>query len=127
MNPVPFYYRPLFIVSVALGLSALINVALLVHAGKQWGEAKAEAKLDIAEKELAAAKQSMAISGALAKITMQDRAVVLDELAGIAKRARQTRVIYKNAAAAAPLDASCAPGIGRMQAVNTALGPGDKP
>ena len=127
MNPVPFYYRPLFIVSVALGLSALINVALLVHAGKQWGAAQAEAKLDLVEKDLAATKQSMAISGALAKMSLQDRAAVMDELAGIAERARQTRVVYKTAAAAAPLDANCAPGIGRMQAINAALGPGDKP
>lgn len=127
MNPIPFYQRPLFIVSAALVLSALLNVGFLVYTGWQWGEKKVEAKLAAAESKLAAANTALAVTGVMAEKAEERRLEVLDELASIAERARETRVIYKNAAAAAPLDASCKPGIGRVQAVNANLGPGDKP
>ena len=127
MNPVPFYQRPLFIVSAAFAVSMLLNIGLLFHAGKQWGEAKAEAKLEDTREQLANANASLAASRALAGVAESDRLDVLDRLDAIAERAQRERVVYKTVAAKAPLAPNCAPGAERINAVNGMLGPGDKP
>jgi len=51
-----------------------------------------------------------------------DDAELLGELRAIAARGQQVRTVYREAAAAAPLPADCAPGQGRIDAVNRALG-----
>lgn len=51
-----------------------------------------------------------------------DDAELLADLTAIAERARSTRVIYREAAAAAPLPSGCGPGQARIDAVNRALG-----
>jgi hypothetical protein len=53
----------------------------------------------------------------------RDDTALLDELRGIADRARPVRIQYLAAAAAAPLAPNCAPGQARMDAVNAGADP----
>ncbi len=57
----------------------------------------------------------------LAAARDRDDAQLLGRLDAIATRAERVRTVYRTAAAAAPLDAKCAPGPARIDAVNAAL------
>jgi len=59
----------------------------------------------------------------IAKQAAIDGRANLDELARIAERGRTTRIVYRQAAVAAPLPAQCAPGAARMDAVNAGVKP----
>jgi hypothetical protein len=99
-----------------LALSAWLNV-------KQYGwraEAKAEARAETLNDVLAT------ISG-IARDAQGDNAGLLKELGQIVDRGRKTRIVYGKAAAEQPLGAGCAPGQGRIDAVNQTLGPSKDP
>lgn len=51
----------------------------------------------------------------------RDDSELFTELEAIAERARSTRTVYREAAAAAPLPQQCAPGQARMDAINQGL------
>lgn len=57
----------------------------------------------------------------IAKQRDVDDAGLMNELGAIAERGRTTRIIYREAAKAAPLPQQCAPGQARMDAVNQGL------
>ncbi|MGH8073664.1 MAG: hypothetical protein ACREO4_06275 [Lysobacter sp.] len=57
----------------------------------------------------------------LAEGRNRDDAELITDLQAIAERGRTTRVIYREAAKAAPLPQQCAPGQARMDAVNQGL------
>jgi hypothetical protein len=57
----------------------------------------------------------------IARQKVGDDAINYDELRRIVERGRQTRIVYRQAAAAAPLPAQCAPGAARMDAVNAGI------
>ncbi|MGH8081885.1 MAG: hypothetical protein ACREP7_15025 [Lysobacter sp.] len=61
----------------------------------------------------------------IAKDARRDNAALLQDLEQIAERGQRERIVYRKAAAATPLPAQCAPGAGRINAVNDALGPSD--
>lgn len=62
-------------------------------------------------------------SNGIARAAQDDNTQLLADLEQIAERGRKTKVVYSKAAAAAPLASQCAPGQGRIDAVNQALGP----
>lgn len=59
----------------------------------------------------------------IAKARGPDDQALMDELRDIAERARPVRVQYLKAKAERPLDANCAPGQARMDAVNAGADP----
>lgn len=114
--------RPTVLLSVALAISALGNVFFLYHTGKAAGEHRADAKLAAATQRAEKAEQAEAVSKALMDMGIEDHAHLLNELAAISERGQQTRVVYRAAAAKAPLPVNCAPGQERVNAVNATLG-----
>ena len=124
---VPFYYRPIFLISAGLLLSAALNVWFLYSAGKHSGEAKAAAQVTALQTKVSGYELTAAVNTELAKRAETLNMSVLNELEIIADRARKTHIVYKEAARRAPLSANCAPGTQRVEAVNMTLGPGDKP
>lgn len=124
---IPFWYRPIFLVSMGLLLSALLNVWFLYSAGKHSGEAKAAEQVAALQTKVSGFEVTAAVNTELAKRAETLNMSVLNELESIADRARETRIVYKEAARRAPLSANCAPGDARVEAVNATLGPGDKP
>lgn len=58
---------------------------------------------------------------AIASGAQADQTKLLDRLAAIAERGERQRIVYRQAAAASPLDANCAPGAARMEAVNAGI------
>lgn len=119
----PFYYRPLFIVSVVLGLSLLANVFGLYWMGRQSGAAEKAQQVEALQGQVNGFERAAAVNSALADRSDKQRYALLDELSSIADRAQNTKIIYRAAAAAAPLPTGCEPGQARMEAVNTGLGP----
>lgn len=61
----------------------------------------------------------------LASDASRDNARLMSELDALVERGRRTRVVYRRAAAGAPLPAQCAPGAERIQAINQGLGPSE--
>lgn len=121
-----WYLRPVVVLSILLGLSAIANVFFLYFSGRTAGKYAAESKIDELQSSLFAATTANAVSKALAERNEQDRLLNLESLNRIAERAQETRYIYRTAAAAAPLaENNCAPGKGRQDAVNKTLGPVD--
>jgi hypothetical protein len=57
----------------------------------------------------------------LASGAQADQDKLLADLAAIAERGKQQRIVYRQAAAAAPLADNCAPGQARMDAVNSGI------
>lgn len=76
-----------------------------------------------AEGNAAAYAQIASTNADIAKQAQQDSAGLITQLQAIADRGKQVKVIYRAAAAQAPLPDQCAPGQGRIDAVNKALGP----
>lgn len=113
---------PIIGIAAALVLSLAGNAWQLHHAGVASAEHKAALELAVKNGELAAARIAQETSAELAADSAQDHADLLDQLNAIAARGQATRIVYKKAAAAAPLDAICAPGQARQDAVNAALG-----
>jgi outer membrane lipoprotein-sorting protein len=124
---IPFYYRPIFLISAGLLLSTFLNVWFLYSAGKHSGEAKAAAQVTALQAKVTGYEVTATVNTELAKRAETLNMSVLNELEVIAERARETKVVYKDAARRAPLASNCAPGAERVNAVNLTLGPGDKP
>lgn len=113
--------RIVLALAIALALSLGANV-LLVRA--RWiaeGEARNQAELDRANAAIAQYSEQAAVTEAISKRAAQDNTLLLEHLSEIAKRAQQTKVIYRTAAAEAPLPVNCAPGKARVEAVNAIL------
>ena len=120
---IPFWYRPIFIVSALLGLSFIANVVGLYWLGRNNGAAEKELQVEALQSQVVGFEKAAAVNGALADRSDKQRYELLDELVSIADRAQQTKIIYRQAAAAAPLPFGCEPGQARMEAVNAGLGP----
>lgn len=112
---------------LALALSAGANVVQLYRAGVASGEATGALERERLQHENAGLAKAHAINEALAGQRIVERTEILGELAQIAERARPVKVVYRQAAAAAPLAVGCAPGQGRMDAVNRGLAGGVSP
>lgn len=117
---------PLKVVA-ALGLALILslgaNVWQLYRAGVAAGEAAGEREREVLAGDNALLRQREAVAAALAQQARLDGQGLLADLQSIAERGREVRVVYRAAAAAAPLAVGCAPGAGRMDAVNRGLGP----
>jgi hypothetical protein len=124
---IPFYYRPLFLVSAGLALSAVLNIWFLFSAGMQRGEAKSAAQIDALQSKVAGFEVTAAVNTELAKRSELLNMSVLNELETIADRARKERIVYRDASRRTPLAENCAPGESRVDAVNVLLGPGGTP
>ena len=122
---IPFWYRPIFIVSALLGLSLIANVFGLYWLGRNTGAAKKELQVEALQTQVAGFEQAAAVNKVLADRSDKQRYAILDELVAIADRAQNTKIVYRQAAAAAPLPTGCEPGQARMDAVNAGLGPKD--
>lgn len=61
----------------------------------------------------------------LASDASRDNARLVSDLDALVERGRRTRVVFRHAAASAPLPAQCAPGAERIQAINQGLGPSE--
>lgn len=108
--------------SAALLLSLAGNVWQLWNAGVKSGKQTAAADLAVVNGSLQQLRKAQEDSAALAAKSRTDHTALLAELAAIAERGREVRVVYKTIAAAAPLAPNCAPGKARIDAVNAALG-----
>ena len=64
---VPFWYRPIFLISAALLLSALLNVWFLYSAGKHSGEAKSAEQVAALQTKVAGFEVTAAVNTELAK------------------------------------------------------------
>jgi hypothetical protein len=121
-----WYMRPIVILSIALGLSLLINVAFLYFTGRAAGKNSNQAQIESLQASLAAVNMSQAVSKALAERAESDRKAEIDALDRIVENAKETRIIYRTAVKNAPIDgANCAPGAERQAAVNKTLGPAE--
>lgn len=109
--------------ALALCLSIGINVWQLYRAGVNAGEARGEADRQQLADQNAGLRLREAVSTAIATRRIDQDASLLAELSAIAERSRAVRIVYRQAAAAAPLAAGCGPGAQRMEAVNASLGP----
>lgn len=108
---------------VALALSLGGNFLLVRKAWMDAGEAKVQKKLDAANGQLVAYKQTDAVNTAIAGQKALDTTALLADLNSIAERGREVRTVYRAAAAKAPLPVNCAPGQERFDAINRGLGP----
>lgn len=114
--------KTLLILAGALALSLGGNAYQLYRAGK--GSAQAAHAVEVC----ALTGQVKTLEGALGRAEMiagmkaADTAELLATLDAIAERGQRTRVLYREAARAAPLPAECTPGQARIDAVNAALG-----
>jgi hypothetical protein len=108
---------------VALALSLIGNAAALYFMGRT--DAKAASAVQTAKDEATIEAQRLALetSSKLVAGGREDHEALLGDLALIAERSRKTRVVYRDAAVAAPLPVDCGPGTARMDAVNAHLGP----
>lgn len=100
------------ILAVLLLLSAWLNVVQYGHKVAAKAEGKAQGYQEALDR-----------SNGIAAAAQRDNTQLLTDLESIAERGRKTRVVYRTAAEAAPLPSQCAPGQGRIDAVNQALGP----
>jgi hypothetical protein len=103
---------------LALALSLGGNALQLFRAGVASGEAKNTSKLEQLQRENAGLAKAHAINETLAGQRNIERTEILGELELIAERARPVKFVYREAA---PLALGCAPGQGRMDAVNRGL------
>jgi hypothetical protein len=108
---------------LALALSLGANAWQLYRAGIASGEAAGAAERQQLADDNSDLRVREAVSLALAGQAADDNAGLVAQLDAIAERSRQVRIVYRTAAAAAPLAAGCAPGPERMDAVNQGLGP----
>lgn len=110
---------------LALGLaaSAGLNVWQLYRAGKAADAVDHASQVCELQGQIAGLNATIDKGEAIAGLRAADTAELLSDLEQIAERGRQVRVEYRRAAAAAPLPAGCEPGQGRLDAVNTFLGP----
>lgn len=118
----PLTTKALVGLSLALLLSLGGNVALVRSIWVAEGKAQGAKEREALASQNAALSTTLAVNGALADQAKKDNAGLLADLAAIAERGREVRVIYRKAAASAPLAANCAPGQARVDAVNAALG-----
>jgi hypothetical protein len=110
----------------ALGLALLLSIG-----GNAWQLYRAGAAHERERGALAVAERDAKIAGLeasalstarIAAAARDDHAELLSDLSTIAERGRETRVVYRVAAAAAPLPPECVPGQARIDAVNSGLG-----
>lgn len=113
--------------SLALALSAGGNVLQLYRAGVKQGQAAGAADRQQLADQAAGLLLREAVSTAVATRAMAQNTGLLAELGEIAERGRQVRIVYRQAAVAAPLAAGCGPGAERIRAVNQGLGPAGAP
>lgn len=127
MNPItsPVAAKTVGWLLLALLVSLGGNVFFIWHDGKQRGEAKGETERVALQSQNVSLAQNVAITQALSKQARADNSGLLKDLSEIADRGQQFHVEYGTAAAKAPLKIECAPGKGRVDAVNKLLGPKD--
>lgn len=92
----------------------LLLIASVVVNLQQW-KARAVAKSEARAETL---EDVATVTAGIARDNLSDARELGRTLAVIVERGRTTRVVYRNAAAQAPLAANCAPGQARMDAVN---------
>ncbi|KFN42336.1 hypothetical protein [Arenimonas oryziterrae] len=121
MNPISVY------VTLGLALALLLSIAgntwQLWHSGVAAGRAEGEATITQLRDTNAGLAKTAAVNSAIAVVAKEQNLALVNDLAAIAERARGERIVYRTAAAAAPLAPNCAPGQARMDAVNAMLGP----
>lgn len=125
--PVATVAKIVAVLFLALAISIGGNVWQLWHAGVSAGRAEGENQREVLQSRVTELGRAAAVNGAIAKVARADSTALLNDLAVIAERGRTERVVYRRAAAAAPLPVNCQPGQGRMDAVNAALGPNPEP
>lgn len=97
---------------------ALLAISLFFNY-RQW-RAAVNAK---AHAEATTLKQVLDKVEDIGKAKARDDEATYKRLEAIADRAKGTRVVYRNAASAAPLPEQCYPGSERVDAINKSLGP----
>lgn len=122
MIPLPLTTKLLLGLGLALLLSLGANVWQLRSAWIAQGEAKGLAERQTLQASLEAATFANKVNARLAETAQADNTELLNDLAAIAERGRETRTVIKRVNAAHPLPATCAPGVERMDAVNATLG-----
>jgi hypothetical protein len=93
----------------------LVLLAISVAGNLQQWRAKAVAKSEARAQTLA---DIVKVTAGIARDNLADARELAADVAIIAERGRTERVVYKTAAAKAPLAPNCAPGKARMDAVN---------
>jgi hypothetical protein len=118
----PVLLKAIAALGLALALSLGVNAWQLYRAGAAHEREKGAVKVAQLEGEIGVLEEKNATSGRLAAAAREDRVDLLNDLSAIVERGRQDRVVYRRAAAAAPLAIGCVPGQGRRDAVNASLG-----
>lgn len=104
----------------ALCLLLLASCWLNVWQYGSHREARASARAE-------ALAETLQITAGIARKARADSAQLLGRLDAIAVRGERVKVVYRDAALAAPLADGCAPGQGRVDAINEILGPATSP
>lgn len=99
-------------------LAGLLTLSLWLNV-RQYGDRREAA----AASRAATLADSLEVTAAIARQAQSDSSQLLQRLEAIAARGERTRTVYRAAATAQPLPASCAPGQARGDAINQALGP----
>lgn len=103
-----------------LALLLIASVGWNLHQWKHAGVIKEQARAD-------AYADALKATAGIAKQAQVDGKTLLDAIQAIADQRVRTQVIYTKAASAQPLAANCAPGRGRMDAVNNGVPPTSTP
>lgn len=100
----------------------ILSAALAASLWGNWHQFKRAltANLRLENKALTAA---LDVTTRMANARLRDDTQLMTDLEAIAARGQRVRVVYRQAAAAKPLPAQCAPGQARIDAVNRGLGP----
>jgi hypothetical protein len=110
----------------ALGLGLMLSLGgnswQLYRAGAATERAKGAEAVAQRDARIAALEAAAAVNARIAAAAREDHAGLVTDLSAIVDRGRTERVVYRRAAAAAPLDPACVPGQARIDAVNAALG-----
>lgn len=123
MIATPVLLKAIAALGIALVLSLGGNAWQLYRAGAAGEREKGAVAVAQKDGEIAVLKEAARTSDRLAAAAREDHGALLNDLSTIAERGRQERVVYRVAAAAAPLDPVCVPGRERMDAVNASMGP----
>jgi gamma-glutamyl:cysteine ligase YbdK (ATP-grasp superfamily) len=118
----PALLKAIAALGVALMLSLGGNAWQLYRSGAAHERVKGALEVAQRDGRIAVLEQAASTSDRLAAAAKEHHDVILSDLSAIVERGRQERVVYRQAAAAAPLPVSCVPGQGRMDAVNASLG-----
>jgi cytochrome c biogenesis protein ResB len=122
MIAMPALLKVIAALAVTLVLSLGTNAWQLYRAGA--AHEREQGALAVAERDarIAVLEGAASLNSRLAAAAREDHTELVNDLSTIAERGRTERVVYRRAAAAAPLRVECAPGQDRVDAVNAMLG-----